>query len=618
MSLTSIITVNILGISAFYHDSAACLVRDGEILAAAQEERFTRKKHDSRFPVQAVRYCLKEGRIGPSSLDHVVFYDKPMLKFERLIETYASFAPHGLRSFLMSMPIWLKERLFLKKLLLRELDEFEHQQSPVSLLFGEHHESHAASAFYPSPFQNAAVLCMDGVGEWATCSAWIGAENQLTPLWDLPFPHSLGLLYSAFTYHTGFKVNSGEYKVMGLAPYGDPRFVRIIYDHLMDLKEDGTFRLNMEFFDYCTGLAMTNSRFDRLFGAPRKPESKLTQREMDMARSIQEVTEEVMLRLCRSLHRETGAENLCMAGGVALNCVANGRILREGPFQGVWIQPAAGDAGGALGAALSAWHLYEKRPRKASGRDDAMKGSYLGPEFSSEEIAETLDRAGASSVVVGDDDLFHRVASELADGKVIGWFQGRMEFGPRALGSRSIIGDARNTKMQSVMNLKIKFRESFRPFAPSVLRERLPDYFEMDYDSPYMLLVAPVAESRRIPMPDSVKSLWGIDVLNVPRSDIPAVTHIDYSARVQTVHEQTNPRYHRLLKTFERLTGCGVLVNTSFNVRGEPIVCTPEDAYRCFMRTEMDLLVLGNHLVYKADQGPLETDTDWREEFVLD
>ena len=610
--------MDILGISAFYHDSAACLVRDGEILAAAQEERFTRKKHDAHFPVNAIRYCLKEGRIGLSALDYVSFYDKPMLKFERLLETYVSFAPRGLRSFLMSMPVWLKEKLFLKKLLLQELNDIERLRKPAAILFGEHHESHAASAFYPSPFQNAAVLCMDGVGEWATSSAWMGSGNKLTPLWELPFPHSLGLLYSAFTYHAGFKVNSGEYKVMGLAPYGSPKYVSMIYDHLIDLKADGTFRLNMDYFDYCTGLAMTNPRFDDLFGAtPRQPETNLTQREMDMARSIQDVSEEVMLRLTRTLHRETGATNLCMAGGVALNCVANGRVLREGPFKGIWIQPAAGDAGGAIGAALSAWHTFEGRPRTVSG-NDAMKGSYLGPEFSNKEIGISLARMGATSSEVRDDELFHRVATQLADGKVVGWFQGRMEFGPRALGARSIIGDARNTNMQSVMNLKIKLRESFRPFAPSVLRERVSDYFEMDADSPYMLLVAPVVESMRIPLPKSSTELWGIDLLNIPRSDIPAVTHIDYSARVQTVHESTNPRYHRLMRTFEKLTGCGVLVNTSFNVRGEPIVCTPVDAYRCFMRTEMDLLVLGNHLVYKSNQQPLEPDSDWREEFVLD
>ena len=487
------------------------------------------------------------------------------------------------------------------------------------ILFGEHHESHAASAFYPSPYENAAVLCMDGVGEWATTSAWMGTGNRLTPLWEIPFPHSLGLLYSAFTYHTGFKVNSGEYKVMGLAPYGEPKYVQTIYEHLIDLKPDGTFRLNMEYFDYCTGLAMTNRRFDELFGSPpREPETLLTQREMDMARSIQVVTEEVMLRLARTLHSETGADYLCLAGGVALNCVGNGRILREGPFKGIWIQPAAGDAGGALGAALATWYGLEGSPRGATRLHDSMHGSYLGPSFSDQEIIDFLERQHATYVTVRDDELFDRVAAELASGKVIAWFQGRMEFGPRALGARSILGDARNTKMQSVMNLKIKYRESFRPFAPSVLRERVSDYFHMDADSPYMLLVASVAEPRRIPMPREAGQLWGIDLLNVLRSDIPAVTHIDYSARIQTVHWHTNPRYHRLIEAFQAATGYGVIVNTSFNVRGEPIVCTPEDAYRCFMRTEMDLLVLGNQVVRKSDQKPLVADTDWRKEFVLD
>jgi len=610
--------MNILGISAFYHDSAACLVRDGKIIAAAQEERFTRKKHDPGFPVRATRYCLREGGIKLSDVDYVAFYDKPLLKFERLLETYVSFAPKGLRSFLMAMPLWLKEKLFLKKLLIDQLHEIDSGPVP-QILFGEHHESHAASAFYPSPYDHAAVLCLDGVGEWATTTAWMGSGNSLTPLWEIPFPHSIGLLYSAFTYHTGFKVNSGEYKVMGLAPYGQPKYVQTIYEHLMDLKPDGTFRLNMDYFDYCTGLAMTNRRFDELFGAPpREPESRLTQREMDMARSIQDVTEEVMLRLGRTLNRETGAEYLCMAGGVALNCVGNGRLLREGPFKGIWMQPAAGDAGGALGVALSTWYQYEGRARSVSGYGDAMKGSYLGPSFSDAEIQAFLDRHGAPYITVSDEELCDRVAEEMAAGKVIGWFQGRMEFGPRALGARSIIGDARNTAMQSVMNLKIKFRESFRPFAPSVLREKVQDYFEMDTDSPYMLLVADVVKSRCLDMAHHASELWGIDLLNVLRSDIPAVTHIDYSARIQTVHEDTNPKYYKLLKAFEALTGCAVIVNTSFNVRGEPIVGSPEDAYRCFMRTEMDLLVLGNQLVYKADQKPLETDTDWRKEFVLD
>jgi carbamoyltransferase len=610
--------MNILGISAFYHDSAACLVRDGGIIAAAQEERFTRKKHDPGFPVRAIQYCLREGGIKLSDVDYVAFYDKPLLKFERLLETYVSFAPKGLRSFLMAMPLWLKEKLFLKKLLMDQFREIDAGPVP-QILFGEHHESHAASAFYPSPYESAAVLCLDGVGEWATSTAWMGSGNSLTPLWEIPFPHSIGLLYSAFTYHTGFKVNSGEYKVMGLAPYGQPKYVQTIYEHLVDLKPDGTFRLNMDYFDYCTGLAMTNRRFDELFGAPpREPESRLTQREMDMARSVQDVTEEVMLRLGRTLNRETGAEYLCMAGGVALNCVGNGRLLREGPFKGIWIQPAAGDAGGALGVALSTWYQYEGRARSVSGYGDAMKGSYLGPSFSDAEIQAFLDQHGAPYIAVSDDELCDRVAEELAAGKVIGWFQGRMEFGPRALGGRSIIGDARNTAMQSVMNLKIKFRESFRPFAPSVLREKVQDYFEMDADSPYMLLVADVVKSRCLEMPHQASELWGIDLLNVPRSDIPAVTHIDYSARIQTVHEDTNPQYHRLLKAFEALTGCAVIVNTSFNVRGEPIVGSPEDAYRCFMRTEMDLLVLGNQLVYKTDQKALETDTDWRKEFALD
>jgi carbamoyltransferase len=614
---------DILGISAYYHDSAACLVRDGEIIAAAQEERFTRKKHDAGFPKHAVRYCLREGGIGVKDLRYVAFYDKPLLKFERLLETYLAYAPHGIGSFLKSMPVWLNEKLFHKTLLQREFlalggDGMTKRDLPP-FLFGEHHESHAASAFYPSPFDTAAVLCMDGVGEWATSSAWLGEGQELTPLWEIPFPHSLGLLYSAFTYYTGFKVNSGEYKVMGLAPYGRPKYVQAIYDNLLDLKPDGTFRMNMEYFNYCTGLTMTSSRFDALFGGPpREAETKLTQREMDLARSVQEVTEEVMLRLARTLHRETGSDNLCLAGGVALNCVGNGRILREGPFRGLWIQPAAGDAGGAVGAALLATHRLEGRARKTSPPDDATKGGYLGPAFSNEEVERFLKAQDAPYARLSDTDLFDRLADELAAGKVIGWFQGRMEFGPRALGGRSIIGDARSTKMQSVMNLKIKYRESFRPFAPSVLRERVADYFDMDCDSPYMLLVAPVREDRRTPVPAESQNLWGIDLLNVPKSDIPAVTHIDYSARIQTVHEATNPRYYGLLKAFEAKTGCGVIVNTSFNVRGEPIVGSPADAYRCFMRTEMDLLVLENCVLEKAQQKPLTGDTDWRKEFELD
>ena len=614
--------MNILGISAFYHDSAACLVRDGEIIAAAQEERFTRKKHDPGFPHRAVEYCLNEGRIGIQDLQYIVFYDKPLIKFERLLETYVGFAPRGLQSFLAAMPVWLKEKLLLRNLLRKEVLACApglNKKDVPQFLFGEHHESHAASAFFPSPYQKAAVLCMDGVGEWATTSAWLGDGNSLTPLWDIPFPHSIGLLYSAFTYYTGFKVNSGEYKVMGLAPYGQPKYVKGIYEHLLDLKPDGTFRMNMEFFNYCTGLTMTNSRFDDLFGGPpRKPESKLGQREMDLARSIQEVTEEVMLRLSRTMHRETGAEYLCLAGGVALNCVGNGRILREGPFKDIWIQPAAGDAGGAVGAALSAWYQYENQPRTADNVHDKMNGSYLGPRHSNDDVESRLRTLGAVYHRLDDEQLIDSTAEHLAEGKVIGWLQGRMEFGPRSLGGRSILGDARNTKMQSVMNLKIKYRESFRPFAPSVLREKVSEYFQMDCNSPYMLLVAPVVEKRRLPFDPKHEALWGIDLLNIPRSDVPAITHIDYSARVQTVHEETNARYHHLLSAFERKTGCAVLVNTSFNVRGEPIVCTPEDAYRCFMRTEMDVLVLEYFVLLIEEQKPLENDSDWKSEFALD
>jgi carbamoyltransferase len=611
----------ILGVSAFYHDSAACLVRNGDIIAAAQEERFSRKKHDFGFPANAIRFCLKAGELSLSDLSYIVFYDKPLIKFERILETYLAFAPKGIQSFLTAMPVWLKEKLLLKDLLKKQFaklsPELKKAQLP-SILFTEHHESHAASAFYPSPFEKAAILCVDGVGEWATTSAWLGEENRLTPLWEITFPHSLGLLYSAVTYFTGFKVNSGEYKVMGLAPYGEPRYVRAIYDNLVNLKPDGTFLLNMEFFKYCTGLTMTNGKFDTIFDGPaRKPETPLRQREMDMARSIQDVTEEIMLRLARTLHRETGCENLCLAGGVALNCVANGRILREGPYRGLWIQPAAGDAGGALGAALAAWYEFEGKPRQADGRD-MMKGSYLGPAFSNEEIEQCLKTKNARYVRLSDTELFDRLSDELAAEKVVGWFQGRMEFGPRALGGRSIIGDARSSKMQSVMNLKIKYRESFRPFAPAVLRERVSDYFQMDADSPYMLLVAPVCEQRRTRLTREQKALWGIDLLNVPKSDIPAITHVDYSARIQTVHHETNLRFYQLIKTFERKTGCGVIVNTSFNVRGEPIVGSPEDAYRCFMRTEMDLLVLENCLLYKSEQPKLTDDTNWRNEFEPD
>jgi carbamoyltransferase len=615
-------TTHILGLSAYYHDSAACVVRDGTIVAAAQEERFSRKKHDAGFPTQATRYCLQEAGVAVADLRAVVFYDKPLLKFERLLETYLAYAPRGVRSFVAAMPVWLKDKLLLKRLLQQELGRLAPgltKRTLPPLLFTEHHEAHAASAFYPSPFATAAVLCLDGVGEWATTSAWLGEAQRLTPLWELPFPHSLGLLYSAFTYYTGFKVNSGEYKVMGLAPYGRPTYVQRIYDHLLDLKADGTFRLNMEYFQYCTGLTMTNAKFHALFGAPpRPPETLLTQRDMDLARSIQEVTEEVMLRLARTVHRDTGVPNLCLAGGVALNCVGNGRILREGPFQRLWIQPAAGDAGGAVGAALQAWHHFFDNPREPCGAGDGMRGSLLGPAFSEAEIEQCLQQLAAPYTRLSDAELFAWVAEELAAAKVVGWFQGRMEFGPRALGARSILGDARSPTMQAVMNRKIKYRESFRPFAPSVLHDRLTDYFTLESESPYMLLVAPVREARRTVVAAETQQLWGIDLLNVPRSDIPAVTHVDYSARIQTVHPETNPRYYRLLKTFEAQTGCGVLVNTSFNVRGEPIVCSPADAYRCFMRTEIDILVLGNCVLDKRAQKPWVEADDWRREFALD
>ena len=610
----------LLGISAYYHDSAACLLREGQIVAAAQEERFTRKKHDARFPAKAVGYCLREGGVTLRDVARVIFYDKPLIKFERLLETYLAFAPAGFRSFLAAMPVWMKEKLFLKSLLRKELAALGGVASSElpPLMFTEHHQAHAASAFFPSPFDHAAILCLDGVGEWATTTAWLGEGNDLTPLWEIDFPHSLGLLYSAFTYYTGFKVNSGEYKVMGLAPYGEPRYVDRILDHLVDLKADGTFRLNMKYFNYATGLTMTNGSFhDLMGGPPRHPESPLTQREMDLARSVQDVTEEIVLRLSRTLHKELGAEFLCLAGGVALNCVANGRILREGPYRDIWIQPAAGDAGGALGAALAEWHLYEGKPRRPD-RSDSMRGSYLGPHFPDPEVGTALDRMGAVSAQLDDDALFPLLAELLDAGNVVGWFQGRMEFGPRALGARSILGDPRNTKMQSVMNLKIKYRESFRPFAPSVLAERVSDQFLLDRPSPYMLLVAGVREELRIGMTEEEQRLFGLAKLNVPRSRIPAVTHVDYSARIQTVHAETNPRFHALLRHFEARTECPVLVNTSFNVRGEPIVCTPEDAYRCFMRTEMDYLVVENHLLRKTDQPAWEKDTDWSREFELD
>jgi carbamoyltransferase len=604
----------ILGISAYYHDSAACLVRDGEIVAAAQEERFTRKKHDAAFPAQAVAYCLREGGLRVHDLDYVGFYDKPLLKFERLCESYLGVAPRGLRSFLTAMPVWMKEKLFTRDMLRRELDGYE-----GPLLFAEHHESHAASAFYPSPFAEAAVLTMDGVGEWATSSYGVGRGKDLELLAELHYPHSLGMLYSAFTYYTGFKVNSGEYKVMGLAPYGEARFSDLILDKLVQLKDDGSFKLNMDYFNYLSGLTMTNGAFDRLFGGPpRRPESQITQREMDLAASVQVVTEEIMLRMARHVHRETGMENLCLAGGVALNCVGNGRLLREGPFRRLWIQPAAGDAGGAVGVALTIHHKVLGHERRHRSEGDGMRGSYLGPAFSDDEIQRFLDSAGAVYEKLSQAQLIDRTARALADEKVVGWLQGRMEFGPRSLGNRSILGDARSTKMQSVMNLKIKFRESFRPFAPSVLRERVAEWFELDVDSPYMLLVAPVRPERRIAMTDAQQRLFGIEKLNVPRSDIPAATHVDYSARIQTVHRETNPAYHALLTRFAELTGCPVLVNTSFNVRGEPIVCTPQDAYLCFMRTEMDHLVLGSFLLDKPRQPPLRDDVDWRSLYQLD
>ncbi len=605
--------VHILGISAFYHDSAACLLSDGRIVAAAQEERFTRKKGDARFPERAVEYCLRSAGITVADLTHVGFYDKPLLKFERILETYLGVAPKGFRSFLKAGPLWIKEKLFLD----RQVREALRYDGDV--LYAEHHESHAASAFFPSPFEEAAVLTMDGVGEWATASIGVGRGSDLRLVRELHWPDSLGLLYSAFTYHTGFKVNSGEYKVMGLAPYGEPKYVDLIYRELIDLKEDGSFTLNQRYFNYLSGLTMTNEAFSRLFGGPpREPESKLTQREMDLARSIQVVCEEVMLRMTRTVHRETGMENLCLAGGVALNCVGNGRILREGPFRRLWIQPAAGDAGGALGVAQLIWHRHLGKPRAVTAGKDSMQGAYLGPEFSPEEIEAFLKSRGVAYRRLERDELHRRVAREIAAGKVIGWFDGRMEFGPRALGSRSILGDPRSPKMQAQMNLKIKFREGFRPFAPSVLRERVGDYFEMDVESPYMLLVAPVRRERRIPMTAEQERLWGIDKLNLPRSDLPAITHIDYSARVQTVAEDTNPNYYALIREFERLTGCAVVINTSFNVRGEPIVCTPADAYQCFMRTHIDHLVLGPFLLDKADQPEWKESEAWQKEFQLD
>ncbi len=611
--------IRILGISAYYHDSAASLLVDGQIVAAAQEERFTRKKQDASFPARAIEYCLSEAGINLADIDQVVFYDKPLVKFERLLETYLSYAPRGFKSFLASMPVWLKDKLFLKTTLKRELGALAGSEKNLPpLLFTEHHKSHAASAFFPSPFQRAAVLCLDGVGEWATSSVWIGDGNTLEAQWEIDFPHSLGLLYSAFTYYTGFKVNSGEYKLMGLAPYGEPRYVDLILEKLLDLKEDGSFRLDMSYFNYATGLTMTNKRFDALFGGPpRAAESEITQREMDIARSIQVVTEEVVLKIARSVHRELGIDYLCLAGGVALNCVANGRLLREGPFRDIWIQPAAGDAGGSLGAALSVWHEYLEKPR-AIHTGDSMQGAYLGPRADTSSIRDYLDSVGARYEELADEVLMPRLAQLLCSENVIGWSQGRMEFGPRSLGARSIIGDPRSKKMQSVMNLKIKYRESFRPFAPAVKAERVSDWFELDRHSPYMLLVAPVRQDKRLEISETQSGLFGIDKLNIPRSEVPAVTHVDFSARVQTVHAQTNPRFHQLLDAFEATSGCPVLVNTSFNVRGEPIVCTPQDAYRCFMRTEMDYLVLEGFLLAKDNQPQWQEAADWRQEYELD
>lgn len=609
--------MHILGISAHYHDSAACLVRDGEIIAAAQEERFTRKKHDHRFPSSAIEFCLRFASITNADLDFVAFYDKPLLKFERLLETYIDFAPGGFRSFIKAMPLWLREKLWTREEIRKNLD-FEGK-----ILFTEHHESHAASAFFPSPFQSAAVLTMDGVGEWATSSFGAGKDNELNLLGELRFPHSLGLLYSAFTYYTGFRVNSGEYKVMGLAPYGEPVYVQKILDNLIDLREDGSLRLNMKYFNFAHGLTMTNRAFDELFGgAPRRPETPLTQREMDLARSVQEVTETVMLRMARHVYKETREKNLCLAGGVALNCVGNGRILRETEFENLWIQPAAGDAGGALGAALSVWYqcLGNKRELDEFSREntDAMKGALLGNSFSNDEVKTTLGGIGAKYKKLDRGDLIETVARLLAEGKVVGWFQGRMEFGPRALGARSILGDPRSPEMQSQLNLKIKFRESFRPFAPAILREKLTDYFELDQDSPYMLLVAPVREDKRIPVAES--DTKGIAKLKIQRSQIPAVTHVDFSARIQSVTREENPIFYDLIRKFEELTNCPVLINTSFNVRGEPIVCTPEQAFNCFVRTEMDFLVIEDFLLDKNEQpDKLKiSDNSWQNEFPLD
>ncbi len=605
--------MNILGISAFYHDSAAALIVDGKIISAAQEERFSRKKHDHRFPKNAIQFCLEEANISIADIDFVAFYDKPFLKFERILETYLTYAPKGIKSFIKAMPIWIKEKLWLKEVIGSELNY------NGKILFPEHHQSHAASAFYPSPFEDAAFITFDGVGEWTTTSIGVGENNKIKILADIKFPHSLGLLYSAFTYYTGFKVNSGEYKIMGLAPYGEPKYVDLILNELMDLKEDGSFKLNMKYFNFAAGLTMTNSKFDKLFGGkPRKPESDLTQREMDLARSVQDVTELVMLRTAEHVKKITGKKNLCLAGGVALNCVGNGKILQEKIFDNIWIQPAAGDAGGALGAALFIWHQYLANQRKVNGKSDSQQGSYLGQKFEKEEIKEFLNSKSINYKEYREEEIPTVIAKLLNEEKVIGWFNGRAEFGPRALGNRSIIGDARSQKMQSIMNLKIKFRESFRPFAPSVLEEKVSDYFEIDVASPYMLLVADVKRNRQKRMSETEKKLFGIEKLNIKRSDIPAITHVDYSARIQTVSKETNPLYHATISKFDELYGSAVIVNTSFNVRGEPIVNRPEEAYTCFMRTDMDYLLLGNLLLDKNDMKKLDKDIDWKKEFELD
>lgn len=604
----------ILGISCFYHDSAAALIRDGEIVAAAQEERFTRRKHDPGFPTHAVHYCLDEAGLRDAELDLVVFYEKPFIKFERILETYLTFAPRGFRSFLMALPLWLKQKLWMKEQIAGALPDYDGK-----ILFSEHHESHAASAFYPSPFEEAAILTLDGAGEWTTTTYGEGRGNEVQILKDLRFPHSLGLLYSAFTYFTGFKVNSAEYKIMGLAPYGEPRYVDTILTHLMDLKEDGSFRMNMDYFDYCAGLKMTSRKFADLFGGPpRDPESPMTQREMDLARSVQVVTEEAVLRMARHVHKVTGHTNICLAGGVALNCVANGRLLREGPFKELWIQPAAGDAGGALGAALLAWYRYGNQPRRHAENQDSQRASYLGPGYSDAEIEAFLQRYQLPNQRLGRDEIAPRIAQLIEEQNVIGWFQGRMEYGPRALGSRSILGDPRSPEMQSVMNLKIKYRESFRPFAPSVMVDRAAEYFVADRPSPYMLLVAAVREERRIAMSEEQHSLFGIEKLNVPRSNVPAITHVDYTARLQTVSKEDNPLYYQMIDAFRQRTGVPLVINTSFNVRGEPIVCSPEDAYKCFMRTEMDYLLLGPFLLYKKDQPEKHDELDWHQTFELD